>query len=814
LGYGKVEFRQNEYWQNDQGTSPWALQLICVRENDESDPPPITSGIKVSVYLYNLSLFFKIVCRLMPIIQCYEHRFYRENLNIRARLTKSAISLVQKESAEKNGFGFLGYYPFKVIYVEGLASGGLLDQIGELGVKPLVVCDESQTEEYEARGCSALSFDHATSSALNREIGRLAIRNAQCGPILSRGPALFEPILAITQHPDRYSFERSSMQEAPVHDSLIAQPNELLANRMLRVFGDDQIVRGANGNLMDLQMASMSMVLRQQAIDFLLVLRESGRLPPTFHSFEANLDLFLASGDEVVYQRLIEGADKFGGLPKPSFSLFVPCLNKAVTKILPIWKLPSRVLRILFKGQDQNFNPPKLEELFTKPSDIELASEILRMQNMEHEFLGNIQTLYSFAESMPSIRVPQLPSAFHGKLREIRQRYDQLRVSAHTSSVLELNRSIFEFGQELRNALPQQIIKFIRERHPHSIRLFSDLPLEWMDIDGVPLSCTCRVSRIPLTPGDGLLRHYLQAEHELTLSPAEANRVLIVNCLKQTDSLFAYPKTLADSFTSYKIVHKYKEVASIDEFKSVLKETRPFILIYFGHGEYDRMQNVGLLEFRDGPSKIWDLRDSYIPPIVLLGACDTAAIAETEGTPSNAFLALGSRSVLGTLLPVQADWTVELFLQILHSLWDQINNRAQPENWGGLVAAVLVANGYRDYLNQFNRYQASRKAKQAPSHIINPAFVSRVKADFGAITPEIYKRYGEILGSVISQFDKAAGEDFGRFVASKLMFPHTMLFTHLGSPETIRIIGNVGQQQMNEIGKQMLSARSAHQGWN
>lgn len=781
---------------HDVGVSPWSLQLLCLR-NDEGEVQ-ITPGIRVELSLCNLSPFFRMVSEIMPVIQCYDSRFYRINSHMRQELMKPTIRISQKKTVEFGGFGNIGLYPYKIIYIEGMANENLQKKIGELAVKPLVVCNESQVKDYEKYGCCVLSFDEATSPKLNSEIRTLAKLNWLSESLPHLDPALVEPILQVVQHPEAYIFESSSLPPIPTHNSHIALPNELLANQMRRVFDVAPGLSSQNANIVQLQMESMQLVFQQQAVDALLSIREDGLL--TAHGLEKAIDSFLITRNGVAYERLVNEKNITNGLPL-HLALWVPCINKTLTTEALSRRIPSRLLRLLFGKEDANFGEVVLENWARDTKDIEMLEHLIETQKQESEFISNLQCLYTLAERSPSIRVPRVASSFHGKLREIRQRYQEKNVPA-------LNRAIAEFGVHLRDALPRAVIEFIRDRRPHTVRLFSDLPLEWLDVDGVPLNCICYVSRVPLTPGGLTLGHYMQAENELRLGLVEARRLLIVNCLQQVDPLFNDPKNLSRVFSDHNIEHTYVEASSLESYKALLSEHKPFILIHFGHGTYDRAQNSGYLQFRESYSKLWDMKGSYIPPIVLLGSCDTAALAETHTTPANAFLALGSRAVLGTLLPVQADRTVEMFLHIISSLMEAISTQNRRDNWSTVVGSSLLISRYKDELHGFNQYQARRKAKPAPPEV-GHEFLYQLIKKFGSITREAYERFAEILASSISYINKEVGDEFRQYSKLNMSVPHSMFFTHLGSPETIRIISSPGDWEPATQARKRMVARNA-----
>jgi hypothetical protein len=99
-----------------------------------------------------------------------------------------------------------------------------------------------------------------------------------------------------------------------------------------------------------------------------------------------------------------------------------------------------------------------------------------------------------------------------------------------------------EITTSINNAIIKDISKLITEHGEH-IKIISDLPVEWAVLNKLPLCIEKSISRIPLTPGDGLFTHakYMRSGNEVSKSKF---KLLIVNGLNLNDQLYTYGQSI------------------------------------------------------------------------------------------------------------------------------------------------------------------------------------------------------------------------------------------------------------------------------
>jgi hypothetical protein len=158
------------------------------------------------------------------------------------------------------------------------------------------------------------------------------------------------------------------------------------------------------------------------------------------------------------------------------------------------------------------------------PQDAAYLHGLAQFLGMENEYLSTVLGWYALSYRQPVLRTPQLAAGLFGQLQQLRTTYDGGNSRA-------FNRDLQSFTTALNDALPAQ--DFLRTTPARNIKLISDLPLEWL-----PLLFQRNVSRMPITPGNGLFAQFNQCSADLLIGPEEVRRVLVLNCLAPNDRLY------------------------------------------------------------------------------------------------------------------------------------------------------------------------------------------------------------------------------------------------------------------------------------
>jgi CHAT domain-containing protein len=215
---------------------------------------------------------------------------------------------------------------------------------------------------------------------------------------------------------------------------------------------------------------------------------------------------------------------------------------------------------------------------------------------------------------------------------------------------------LFEAIQKgLKEAVGDERIAFVKQQGG-PLKILSDAPVEWLPIGNLPLCLRYDCSRINVTPGN-LMMAQLTNSAALTFQPADLRKILVVSSFSEDDPLRNVLTGSLDVVrhqSEGKVELVFASVVNQEEFARALNSFDGYIMIFDGHGADNADEPVGKIVFGKDAVDVWQMRGAVrIPPIVVLSACDTHGIdALSHATVGNGFLALGARTVLATLLPV------------------------------------------------------------------------------------------------------------------------------------------------------------------
>lgn len=590
------------------------------------------------------------------------------------------------------------------------------------------------------------------------------------------------PNVFIATAPEEYLWGESDLHPFPVSGVRAMLPNEALGNQLRRRHmpappreRPDPMLR------MGRLLSSTRTIFAQRFSDFLVETAQFGSGEETaIPALRERVREYIKTESPDSYEALLNeaGQNLAAYPPACSFILCCPAINKKSSQNIYRKTVPDRILRTIYKAEEKDF------QMYVRREDFRSQDEFVQFQALgyyraaENAFLSAVLSLYAISYHRPVIRTPQLASGLFGKLRSLRQTYAGRNQHAFV-------RDLRKFSVALMASLPQPVRDFLASTTFHELKLISDLPLEWLLIDDVPLMFRCLLSRLPLTPGNALFAHANVCREDLHVGPEEAKRVLICNCLSPDDPLFRFPKIQSETMKASGYAHTYVEVAGVKQFSTALQEHKPYILVHWGHGSYDRVNDRGYLHIGDEKTEIWDLKDCCVPPIVLLAACETAAIAETHNNPANGWLSLGARSVLATYFPVQADLTTSIFTRIFSYLDEAVHGEQPLGTWAMIVSKTLILSRYLDFFYGFMDWLHRRGLPSPPGEVLfEYTFLWNQEQ---CSLEEGYRRCPELLTRAIGRFSKEVADKFQEYLRREAPVPHTMFFTHLGAPETIII---------------------------
>lgn len=250
---------------------------------------------------------------------------------------------------------------------------------------------------------------------------------------------------------------------------------------------------------------------------------------------------------------------------------------------------------------------------------------------------------------------------------------------------------------KIKSLMAPEHSKLIHNSLPEfsGVNLFSDIPLEWLPIRGLPLSLRCDVSRVSATPGNLSMQQCLRSQY-INIAIADFEEILIVRSFDKGDRIrTVLEDVLCKLSEAHKHYPKYKfvDVYNVDQFIAAINNFNGALMIFDGHGALTESAGVGSIIIGGEAIDVWGLRGLVrMPPIVLLSACDTLPLDGGHGSSANGMLAMGAVTVLGTVLPVDSARSAIFIGRLLHRIQEFLPivvKRSSYMPWRSFMSGML-----------------------------------------------------------------------------------------------------------------------------
>jgi len=331
-----------------------------------------------------------------------------------------------------------------------------------------------------------------------------------------------------------------------------------------------------------------------------------------------------------------------------------------------------------------------------------------------------------------------------------------------------------------------------------SVNLISDMPLEWVRVSGMPLTLKHDTSRVPATPGS--LTFLLCALSNRSIIPVHLlQEVLVIRSFAEGDHLkFILQSALDRDMTrnGNPVRFRFVDVSTPEEFVEALRNYNGAMMIFDGHGERDRENAVGSIIIGGARMDVWEYGNRLnMPPIVLLSACDTLPIDGSHGATAVGMLALGARTVLGTMFPIDARksaiFLARLSLRISEYIPIMLDRYRDGVDWrmvmAGMLRMVHVTELTRDLIEEgVLPEEALDQVMLIGNQGINgrnPNWYSAVKQ---AIVDRSLKSKAETLEAI---------EHIGALTDA-------LKYVQLGRPDLVRIVRETLNEKIERLGAQ------------
>lgn len=317
------------------------------------------------------------------------------------------------------------------------------------------------------------------------------------------------------------------------------------------------------------------------------------------------------------------------------------------------------------------------------------------------DIVGQLHASYKFS---PYLRLPFQGVEINRELSFVAPSISERLCNAKDKESLE--KIMKQVGAKIvEGSLSQDAQKMLKECTKQIVAI-TDLPIEWLPLDGIPLGFTHDICRIAEFPLEGNLMHYVVNEVQEYRVPKDILKHTLV-VYGARDEAFVYYQNNCDNLAkSHGFVTKY--CSNKQQFFDVVNEMKPQLLVIDTHGNYDNVLHQSYLLMGDDKIYPQDIIDHHVAvPIVFLSACNTAPTYNMSNTLANGFVQSGSLAVTSSYLPLDVSESSTVYLRLLKQL-SVASQQCIHKNWLAFVSHILRTS----YIHQafYNYYKNTQKS--------------------------------------------------------------------------------------------------------
>ncbi len=362
-----------------------------------------------------------------------------------------------------------------------------------------------------------------------------------------------------------------------------------------------------------------------------------------------------------------------------------------------------------------------------------------------------------------------------------------VRVNAGPNYAWKQARMMRMMGQKMRSLIHPDFLTRIEAKETgriEGLKLITDLPLELMPSNGMPLGLRFDVSRISPVPGNLFWQCCNQTPIHV---PAYVfYEVLVVRSFKKTDPI---RRILEQAFQVISapgnlknVKYHFVDVETQQQFVDAVNSFQGAIMIFDGHGRYDANLGIGQLIVGGVPLDTWALkRVCQLPPVVMFSASDTQPIEGSHGSVATAAFALGARAVLATMFPIQAQHSSIMMARMLLRL-DQFVPLAKSIfpvlTWRHVVSGMLRMSHTTEAARALNTRAQLALTEEALSRVQMAANV-----EINYLRPNWYDGWIDALAKEANRTSDEIRTLLGKHVG----LTDAMKYVQLGNPERVFI---------------------------
>lgn len=401
---------------------------------------------------------------------------------------------------------------------------------------------------------------------------------------------------------------------------------------------------------------------------------------------------------------------------------------------------------------------------------VKTSEEFLLFQSLQSAFIELRMRLFDLVGLLhcsmrfsPYLRLPIMGKNINSELSFVGIKNIE-KLASSPSKNKSIRKAMETIGKKITSeSLVPSTVELLKKSVTQIVAM-TDLPIEWMMIDGVPLGFSHDVCRIPETPAAGMLSQYVECKFIPFSIPKDILKHTLVIFGNEED---AFVKAQEPVVALSKVLgFKIRKCLTKEAFFNTIKEIDPLLLIVDAHGGVDEDNHQSYLKMGDEVISGDDVvKNDIHPRLVFLSACNTFTTYNTVSTIANAFFQVGAAAVTTSYMPVLIEPATTLYTRLLNNLNIAASQNVH-RNWLAFMSHLM-----RTSYIQAPIYRAVNKDVK-----INIDTLTRLTTEsmFFRKRTEIYKNLNT------NTFTKGLGADYQNII------PHYLMYSTLGRADLIR----------------------------
>lgn len=390
-------------------------------------------------------------------------------------------------------------------------------------------------------------------------------------------------------------------------------------------------------------------------------------------------------------------------------------------------------------------------------------------------FFDFVAQLHCSIRFSPYLRLPIMGKNINSELSFVGIKHIE-RLATSPSKNKNIWRVMEKIGKKMTDEmLSPKAVEMLQE-YSSQIVAMTDLPIEWMMIDGIPLGFTHEVCRLPETPVTGLLAQYMEAKFTPYVIPEDIlQKTLVVFGNEDPDFVMAQSPVRELAKT---LGFQIKTCLDKSSFFKTLMETRPELLIIDTHGGVDETTHDSFIMMGDDIVTGDDVVNSGIgPQLVFLSACNTFTTYNTINTIANAFFQIGANAVTTSYMPLHVLPATVLYIRLLRNLNEAVHKNIHL-NWLSFISHLMRTSYIHAPIGKKENLNLKKEIQDTLSEL-------SVQSMFFDKRREVYEKLNN------KEFTKSLNCNY------EYIIPHYLMYSTLGRADIILFKSSIDNIMMS-----------------